>query len=911
MNAYKSFKVVWIDDYFGSSEFDEKIQNDKLDWNILFKTIDNKIYRLYDIKFVFLTGYEQFKNFIKKRKNFFKNTFYFFIIDRYLWDTNIEEASEQLSIDIIKKLKKLNENFKGLDYVILSSSSPESFSLKDVDFYRKPDDKDFVLPEELVNRILSVAKSKINLLDFTKIEYKINNKEIKNNEINIFPYIDFYKDFVDLQELNSNIEDKYFIITPKGTSDKFLIQNLFVIFFEYIKYYDYKINYFNLEKIENIAHYLDDHQIIVLRDKWDTNKFNNYENLLNKFPFNSKFVYIFEEEDKDLHYYIEQDNRAKILKINNLKNNNELAEKIMLLFFDYLLNDKIIFNSSKNDDNNKSCDIEKILQNIFYKYKKLLIHPILYRAIVNQKIWRENLDDSIEIFELLNKYINDNKENIQNLLMLTENEEQKKNNEKNIILEWSEKIYENVKKIYDEDFPALVIDTVKFWLKNSWNVDYNIKIDKDEEEKWQKHSFDVLCELLEEYDKLNLINEKKDEILERVKEAVNTFKEITKKNQKDDIKLVSKIIWPHSEFPMPVYMVKKIKELKNKQFYLQHQCMFYVNSTEELKNNYKSFENKIEYYNYFYNLVQSTRKFFPEKVDNFLDKISEKIKTNEVICENVENMGDDLKNDLKRLGEAFLRIAGYFFERKFPDDYGKLGTLVEKVRGKLSNDKCYFKIEDNLNINDDEKINKIKELIEKRDKLKEEELLKQLDNISDPMIKLLIKLNINGENLLEFLLNNKISKTIEFNKNLKKLEPTYLLDFSHFIFNYSLKANLTNYLFNYSLDFNLRKHYCGYPLLSLLADFRNSSEHDKQQDWIWDEEKFKESFIYGYEYIWQMYSYIISEYLSDVDNDLIEKIEEINKESKITICSNEEISNKEKMNFNEFKEKLINEKLVK
>jgi hypothetical protein len=235
MKVYKSFKIVWIDDYFGSYEFNEKLgKNDGLDWNILFKTTDNKIYRLYDIKFIFLTGYNQFESFIKKRKNFFKNTFYFFIVDRYLWDSNIEDVSEQLSIDIIEKLKKIHENFKGLDYVILSSSSPESFSLKDVDFYRKPDDKDFVLPEELVNRILSVAKSKINLLDFTKIEYKINNKEIKNNEINIFPYIDFYKDFVDLQELNSNIEDKYFIITPKGTSDKFLIQNLFAVSYTHL-----------------------------------------------------------------------------------------------------------------------------------------------------------------------------------------------------------------------------------------------------------------------------------------------------------------------------------------------------------------------------------------------------------------------------------------------------------------------------------------------------------------------------------------------------------------------------------------------------------------------------------------------------------------------------------------------------
>jgi hypothetical protein len=178
--------------------------------------------------------------------------------------------------------------------------------------------------------------------------------------------------------------------------------------------------------------------------------------------------------------------------------------------------------------------------------------------------------------------------------------------------------------------------------------------------------------------------------------------------------------------------------------------------------------------------------------------------------------------------------------------------------------------------------------------------------LNNPLVKKLIELGIlnSNDNLLLIVNNENIKQVIDFDENLKIFDKNYILDYSQFIFNYSLRSNLTNELFNNSLNYNLLKHYSGYPLLSLLTDFRNSSVHESKENWIWDDEKFKESFVYGYEYIWQMYSHLILKCFNDVNNTKLEEIRKINQKSKILI--DKEIEYKKKLSFDEFKEKLIN-----
>jgi hypothetical protein len=62
--------------------------------------------------------------------------------------------------------------------------------------------------------------------------------------------------------------------------------------------------------------------------------------------------------------------------------------------------------------------------------------------------------------------------------------------------------------------------------------------------------------------------------------------------------------------------------------------------------------------------------------------------------------------------------------------------------------------------------------------------------------------------------------------------------------------------------------------------------------------------VYGYEYIWQMYSHLILKCFNDVNNTKLEEIRKINQKSKILI--DKEIEYKKKLSFDEFKEKLIN-----
>ena len=178
--------------------------------------------------------------------------------------------------------------------------------------------------------------------------------------------------------------------------------------------------------------------------------------------------------------------------------------------------------------------------------------------------------------------------------------------------------------------------------------------------------------------------------------------------------------------------------------------------------------------------------------------------------------------------------------------------------------------------------------------------------------------------MLTLLINteNISTNSIKFDDTLSKVDKNYSVEYANFIFNYSIKANISNYLFDNSLVYRILKHYGAYPLLALLADFRNSSEHEKETEWVLDQEIFKESFIYGYEYIWKMYENIIK-------NNWKEKLNKSNELNKLndgcSISIKEDQNSKESDNYNiyivnkdgeklklikdfeEFKNNLINE----
>ena len=961
MRAFKTFKIIWIDDQFSNEKFQKKIEAKKIEWNSIFEKKDSKIYRLFDINFKWLLNGKQVSEFIKDEEKFLDNVFYFFIIDRYLpLEDGCSNVAEQTSIDIIEDLKKLKEKYNSLEYVMLSSAAPESYKITDIDYYRKYSNEEFSLPNELADKILFLIKNKINLINFTDIEYKLNSSEQKGSANNVFPYIDMYKDFIDLQELNSSKENMYYIITPKSTSDEFIIQNLFVIFFDYVKFYQYKINYFNLDQDNKnnseLLKYIENHQLVVIRDKWDKNKFHDKQELLNKLWLNTKLVYIFDEGDESLSYYLEQNKRAKIIKINNLKNNNLLAEKIMFLFLDYFIRNEIKDDLTDNKD--KTDKIQKLLTNMYYKNQKLLLHPILYRAIVNQEIHREELDDPIEIFDTLSNYIDEFSQIKNKLFDVQPNTSDQNNN-----------IYEFVNKIYDDKYESLLIDTIKFWLTNSWNVPYNIKLEEKDEKKWQEISFNILKELLEEYKNNQNISEVDDKkIIDKVNTSVDIFNNIKTENT---LVLTSKIQWPHNEFPMPLYMIDTIDNEKQIQLYLQHKCMFFINSTEELRNNYKVIEEKMNYYNHIYNLIKATKEFFPLKVNKFLNELNEKIKNGEKI------MIKDNKDNFKALAETFIRISDAFFEHKLPDRYGKLGTLLgEEIRKNIIEKNLFtlqnnsFKYDNNDEINNlfekrkiiksfchdltnsEKKITDytIEAFINKYSKKENDEILefvrdlkkeknekrkgkytnfkkklyndylKELKNIENPIIKDLLKLG-NTDNMLTLLINteNISTNSIKFDDTLSELDKNYSVEYANFIFNYSIKANISNYLFDNSLVYKILKHYGAYPLLALLTDFRNSSEHKDEAEWVLDQEIFKESFIYGYEYIWKMYENIIK-------NNWKEKLNKLNElNDRCSISIKEDQNSKESDNYNiyivnkdgeklklikdfeEFKNNLINE----
>ena len=1076
MKAKKIYKIVWIDDQFFNKNFQKRIENEKIDWNVLFKYKKNNIFRLFDINFIYFTNYTDTEEFLNNEKNFLEDTYYFFIVDRYLPKKQGEYDSRQkYSKRILYKLKRLRDKYNVLDYAVLSSATRDTYMIKNIDYYQKTPHKDFHLPEELANKILYSNKNNINIIDLDSFDVKFEVRpSIKN--IGIYPYIDIFKDIVDMQELNPIRKDNiYFVVTQKSTSDNFLVQNFVITFFDDLVFKKFKLNYFNQKEKELTFKFIENsighNEIIVIRDNWNREKFKNTLDFIYRVKRNSKYIFIFDDDDENLLKYFTEEKSAKIIKINNLINYPNTKENITLLFFDYLLKNTIL--KEILDDANKIeiNDVNKNkLNNYIDKLKniKLFLHPIIYRALTTDEIHIPLLDESIEIFNLLELYIKTFHDEFKEML---KNKDLFKINKK-------DKIYKIIKEKCEDKYLELLKDTIKFWLKNSWNVNYNANI-KNAEQKWQEYSFEILKELIEEYkselknqldkeieniignlsskvdkenrfikklseykniikkDRLSLKqflksipenknNNKIEHIIKMVDEDIEkvciSLENFEKLENETNLNFTTKINWPHNKFPIPTYIINKIEEKRNLKLHIQPKCMSNLNITKEIKDNYKAIENKNEYYESFYELVQKTKQYFPDIIEDILEDITDKIKKGENICKEIS----EIKNNLHNLAEAFIRISYYFFNEEIPEYYGELGKLLGKIRNELTEDnkieeliskiltelerenkdiynemnnyyKEYIKNEtedkktkyeeffkkyrsyilgnigNNLNfdlfqlknsLDKEESINelmikkdiidefknllnskgkitndkiekfendlqqqnnnsiqkflndikiKLKELKDANDKDKKstfntskEDLYKNflddLENIKNDTIKQITKLGINKE-LLELLNNEKVKHIINFNGTLSEIDKNYSLNYSNFIFNYSLKANITNELFNNSLEYSLLKHYGAYPLLSLLTDFRNSSVHKDKGEWIWDEELFKESFIYGYEYIWRMYEFIIKNCLEVEDKTLLKELKTL--ERKI-IIKNKECKNKKGCNFEDFKNKLAN-----
>lgn len=893
--------IVWIDDYFHSDKF--RSNSSKYNWNQLFGKLSSRVYRLLDIKTKFISTANEALIFIDNSNIINSDTYYYFIVDRNLpydiGDNECDTASEDIIHSLIE-LKSTSNNVN-FDFTMLSSSSSDTYSIKGIDFQNKPKNKEFQLPIELRHKILINIKNNIGLID---LKTSINNLNIFSNNSNLvkddltelFPFVGQYKSFVELQEVESATFDTLIILAKKSISDNFIIQSIDIALQDIKKNYDltsyasYK-NYNQLLNSNILITLQEPNNIPIIRlDEFDTESFDKlYAHL--KYQFK---VIVVDEDDENINDYLNKLKKIKIVKVDGIaKNDSEISKEIVFT----LLNNRL----------NTAIDIKSAY--LYNRYPQLLLHPILYNMITDFSIVAEDLDDPSEIIKEIDNYFE----------KLNISEEIKSNNIQNSKpIQYDIKyIYSRANSIYDRNYNQFIVNTIKYWLSNSWNSHHNILITEDKKAIWQKESFRLLSELFKEVkiDSIENIDDKND--FQLIKESINSF------SLDKEVLLATKIQWPHEKYPMPIYMLNKLHDDNNKKLYIQDKDLSFIEDSIELENNFKTLDNKLAYYRYIFELISDTKNYLPEEIQNFICSISKRIQSNKsIFIDTNSNIVENDKEDFQKLANILLRIIINFGtlitkdlklselsyqknpQQPFSEDKAGLGMLVGDIRDKIySKHKSIFKdnrfdLECSSYINSEEHIefmkaynkifnNDIKQIFfnykNNESNFKMTGTLGSIDNT------VIITENYKDKNI-EYKINGEYKERdiVNYNKKLKKDKQENLVKYifkdkdtayrnkiyrNNNIDFISQISNLSSYLSQHEHSLKIKKHKSAYKLLSFLADTRNTWAHG--DDKAWNKELFIESFIYSYESIWLMQKYIL-ENIYDEKNMPITKYVKLN-----------------------------------
>ena len=903
MYSYSKAVIVWIDDHFLTNTFKE--DKEKNAWHKLFGKINSNLYRLLNIEVKYIKTAQEAQMYIKSVNRFKSNTYYYFIIDRKLPYSIDGDAVDSNSEDVIKYLQNYKQKYNCLDFSVLSSGSPDSYSIKNIDYHIKPQNKEFTLPDELRHKILLNIKENIIFIDqydfvsnlkINQFGTKLFNYEKQSSLL--YPFLEKYKSFVELEEIDKRNFSTLIILTPKSVSNKFVLQNILISLFDSLKDYN-GINFYtedsynklklsgNFEAINELTD-----QIPVIRlGKLDI---ESYRNLNSHLKYKQIKVFAIDSHDDNISNYIDNTPNVKIIKIDTISNSPDISKSILFALLKQYLN-------------NLNFDIE---DTIYSNNNILFIHPLMYTMVLSSEIKIDDFDDPSEIIDEINNYFN-----TLGLIGLGDADETKKNILKSFPLEQSEDVYTQIKRLCGDDctYNKVLFEALKYWLNNAWNINYNINVDNcklEIQHKWQKYSFDLLCALLTRVD-LEKIVDKDIENIKEIKKTSLYFINNIKSNKFSP----SKVLWPHEKFPMPSYIQNKLFEFSNQKLYVQDKDLNFIDDSVEIANSFKSLEFKIEYYRSVFNLIQDSSIYMPKEISKFIINISNRIQNNEdIFIDKNNNIIANDRDNFKKLANILLRVAINFgklvldidenkinyhcnITQPFSEDKAGLGMLVSDLRDHIYNKMDIFSLDNNeikctsyLNQNHHKDFiltgTKLFNALEKT--LTDTDTIKNKFNIDENLKKYSIEVIIT-ENI-EFTLNNKTIKytkgqevdeieinkinsdIVKFNKNnegtknkkllkiqyvYKDLDVAYMkkLFVSNNITKISQISTLSSYLMQQEHYFKIQKHMGAYSFFAYLADTRNTWEHG--DDKAWSKELFIESFIYGYESIWLMQKYIL------------------------------------------------------
>ena len=814
--------IVWIDDHFLTPTFKE--DTNKNTWHKLFNKIDYKLYRLLDIKVNFIRTKKEVDVFLSQSDLFKSNTYFYFIVDRKLPYNIGDDAVDSNSEDIIYDLIEYKKKYQCLDFSILSSGAPDSYAIKNLDYYLKPQNKEFTLPDELRHKILLNIKNNIGFIDQTdtylknKISCFGNVKKLSTNDIMLYPFLDKFRSYIELEEIVKNDFTTLIVLTNKSTSDKFIQQSLLIALYDNLKDYD-GLNYYRDETYSTLKErgFYDDisdisNKIPVIRlDSWSIGDYKSLYRLLK----HNLCALIVDQNDDNISNYIDFSKRTRVIKVDGLDlANKETAETILFSLVNKLTNE-----FSLNLDNS-----------IYGEYPILFFHPIIYRMLTDHLIEIEELNDPSETIAEINTYF-------KRLDFGNNNVQQKVSNSAPIVFD-KEYIYKRCQCLLGDKYNIFLQDTIKYWLKESWNTNYNVSIvNFDTVEAWQKYAFEILKELLAELDLSQLEDIDKKEFMQ-INNTIALFEDTCIKEKKASYKMM----WPHEKYPISIYIQNMLSSNNNKKLYFQNSDYNFIDYSPELIQDFNLLENKINYYRDIFDLVSRTSEYFPLCIQESIQKISNRIQNTEDTFQKNEN------EEYKQLTNVLLRIAIVFGEavtgKKIniaENDKAGLGKLAGLYRDQVIVKKNFdlFQVKFTNIICDDSNV-----------EIKFVEQYGTILNNKDTLYKAL-----SGNDSGIFEKNGKL-KGFSTDENDENEYTNRLLRADNIDLISQLSTIGSSLIIN-EQNIKILKYKDCYKLLAYLADTRNMWEHKHNE--LWNNELFVRFFIYSYESIWLMQKFILEE----------------------------------------------------
>ncbi|MGE5371729.1 MAG: hypothetical protein ACM3QZ_07075 [Solirubrobacterales bacterium] len=868
-SSYKKAEIVWIDDVFGLEEMTRRLDSGINFWEEMFGAPE-KIYRLMNIKIKLITNYSDAISYINSLSQN-RSTYYYFIVDltlpKNLDDLRKKEAYPSYGKKIGKKLVD-----KGFAFSFLTSASElgslraEEKDLLLADFHIKEYHKSLSLPDSLKNKLLFHLQSHINWINikenfFTKISESSNISNNQEEAFEYFPYLDAYKDFVNIAEFNELDLSHPIFIKSHLFNNKYYEQQCVLLLlsetFHVNRYRKLDVHYIDLslsdpgesdirmnEFYAQFKDKIDKDVIWIIKlALLDKKHFKQLQETLR----NQKCIFIVNDEEYES--YLEQVNSSYGLsELPYFKDDDYIQKKNLL---DHILNLKI---------EEKLADREIEVASIYQEHPELLMDVQAYIALINPAFGIQELSDSYEMVEWVVKLFNRlEKEIVVNMV-----HNRPISYDKLI----GKEILENLQKAH---LQRIKEESAAYWLKTSWGFPHGVSIDKyglstEANDAWEMNSLRILSHLLTDLDGT------RNETLRNLKEIFRHEYIRTIVDEKDRRKVSKEvdtmIKWPHREYPMPSILHKKFEE-DNKHLWFNHTKLNYVSYSRKLSLYFRQLDLYLDYYDIVLEFIHNTYQMLPRISHRFIE-----MALGDITEKKFSAKDSEFKEEFKKYLYGMLSISLIFteiiekneisdiefFHSQDATDLASYGPKLQQLRNTHKKIKVFDLnaeafVSNRLFRNAD-----LSALRHEVFHLAET----NVNQISTDFKRVIEGLDVSHNTLTDFLEAVEHDKMMEIDQKYVNRKDKYdeTGPYNTNIYTTLLDTRLKQYsrwgefVNHFDFPFDILKYMDTLLHFNLMVETRNKAlEHNVEN---FDHDLLYESFIFTYESLWLQYQYIIS-----------------------------------------------------